>query len=186
MALANIMLRDCVVMKKGDTITCVADETLLTQGWKGGTFLCFSDALIIDGKAVPRVTVSDGVHVGPMALYGSDEAEDTRTSYSGQYKTYKYVQCTYGNQFFLARNFEVESYFARTSLNSLTDKYGNSHAVLNQTAFSLEYKAGQVLYISERGYFTNEKICSESIQWGIVFSVPSEENSNFLGVSNTF
>jgi hypothetical protein len=180
------MLRDYVMMKKGDTITCVADENLLTQGWKGGVFLCFADALIIDGKAVPRVTTSDGVNAGPIALYGSEEAEDTRTSYTGQYKTYKYVQCTYGNQFFLTRNFETDSYFSRTGLTDLTDKYGNSHSVINQTAFTLEYKAGQPLYISERGYFTNERICEESLQWGVVFCVPSVENSNFLGIANTF
>lgn len=186
MALANLLMRDYVVLKKGDSITCVADDTLVAQGWKGGVFLSFSDAAVVDGKAIPVVTLSDGIHLGPLALWGSDEPEDTQISYTGQYRRYRYIQCTYGNQVFMTRNFETVSYFERTGLSNLVDKYGNTHAVLDASSFTLEYKAGQPLYISERGYFTNEKICEESLQWGAIFAEPSTENSNFLGVANVF
>lgn len=186
MALANLLMRDYVLLKKGDTITCVADESLIAQGWKGGVYLSFADAAIVDGKAVPAVTASDGIHAGPLALWGSDEPEDTQISYTGQYRRYRYVQCTYGNQVFMTRNFETVSYFDRTGLSTLTDKYGNPYTVSDASSFTLDYKAGQLLYISERGYLTNEKICDGSIPWGVVFAVPSTENSNFLGVANVF
>jgi len=185
MALSNLAMRDYIHLKKGDTLTCVADQLLLDQGWKGGTFLSFANALIVDGKAVPTVTVSDGIYGGPLALWGSDEPEDRQTSYTEQYKRYRYVQCTYGNQIFLTRNFETVSFFERTGLSVLTDKYGQTHSALNTTSYDLEYKAGQLLYVSDRGYLTAEKICEGSVQWGIVFAEPNEENSYFLGVANT-
>lgn len=184
MALSNLLMRDCVIMKKGDTVTCIADESLLGAGWKDGVALTFAEAIAVDGKMIPVVTLPDGIHQGPIAMWGSDEPEDTQISYTGQYKRYRYVQCTYGNQIFLTRNFETVSFFQRTGLSNLTDKYGNSHAVINASNFTLEYKAGLPLYISERGYFTTEKICNESIQWFTVFSSPSSVNSNFLGAAN--
>ena len=184
MALSNLMMRDFIVMKKGDTVTCVADEALLSAGWKGGVALSFADAVIVDGKAVPVVTLSDGIHFGPIAMWGSDEPEDTQISYTGQYKRYRYVQCAYGNEIFMTRNFETESFFERTGLANLTDKYGGTHPVLDASSFTLEYKAGQKLYLSERGYFTTEQICSDSLQIGTVFAVPSAGNSFFLGVAN--
>lgn len=186
MALSNLLMRDCVIMKKGDTVTCIADEALLSAGWKGGVSLSFADALSVDGKMVPVVTVADGIHAGPIAMWGSDEPEDTQISYTGQYKRYRYVQCSYGNQIFLTRNFETVSYFQRTGFSALVDKHGGSHPVLNASNFTLDYKAGQRLYISERGYFTNERICEDSIQICAVFSPPSAENSNFLGIANIF
>lgn len=186
MALANLLMRDYVILKKGDTITRVADQTLINQGWVGGTLLSFAEAEIVDGKAVPMVTVADGIHSGPLALWGSDEPEDTQISYTGQYRRYRYVQCTYGNQVFMTRNFETVSYFDRTGLSTLTDKYGNSYAVSDASSFAIEYKPGLQLYISERGYFTTEKICNESLQWGVVFASPSTGNSDFLGVANVF
>jgi hypothetical protein len=186
MALANLLMRDYVVLKKGDTVTCVADENLISSGWRGGVFLSFADAAIVDGKAVPVVTLSDGINAGPLAMWGSDEPEDTQISYTGQYKRYRYVQCSYGNQIFMTRNFETVSYFDRTGLSTITDKYGNDFPVIDATSFSLEYKAGQTLYVSERGFLTPEKICESSLQWGIVFAVPGLNNSNFLGVANVF
>lgn len=184
MALANLMMRDLIVMKKGDTLTCIADNALLSAGWKGGTALTFADAVVVDGKAVPVVTIADGIHTGPFAMWGSDEPEDTQISYTGQYKRYRYVQCCYGNQIFLTRNFETVSFFQRTGLTDLTDKYGATHPVLNASNFAIQYQAGQKLYLSDRGYFTTEQICAESLQICSVFAEPSIDNSFFLGVAN--
>jgi hypothetical protein len=184
MALSNLIQRDVYFLKKGDTITVLVNEELAENGWAGGHYFAYTDSIVVDGHVVPVVRRGNGIQRGPFAMYGSDEPEDVSMSYTGQHLKYKYAQTVYGNTHFLTRIFETNSYFDRTGLDTLTDYHSVSYDVLNPTSFSLEYKVGNILYVSERGFLTTEKITEAHDPVGYIFQEPKEENSLFLGVAN--
>jgi len=184
MALSNLIQRDVYFLKKGDTITVLVNEELAENGWAGGHYFSYTDSMVVDGHVVPVVRRGNGIQRGPFAMYGSDEPEDQSMAYTGQHLKYKYAQTVYGNTHFLTRVFETNSYFDRTALNTMDDHYSNSFSVINPTSFSLEYKAGNPLYVSERGFLTTEQITESHEVVAYIFQEPKQENSFFLGVSN--
>lgn len=184
MAFSNLLQRDVYIMKKGDTITVAVDAELQQNGWAGGHYFSYTDSVMVDGYVVPVVRRGNGIQRGPIAMWGSDEPEDAGISYTGQFRQYKYAQGLYGNTHFLTRIFETNSYFARTGMVAMNDHFGNSYPVLDASAFSLEYKPGNKLYVSERGFLTTEQITEAHDSVGFIFQEPKADNSFFVGVAN--
>jgi hypothetical protein len=185
MGVSNQIQRDYVLMKKGDTVTVRIDDYLFANGWFGGQFLAWKDPYYVDGKPELVVGRCNGIQMGPMAMWGSNELEDSHTGFTDQFRTHKYVQCTYGNQIFMTRHFETQSYFARTGLATLTDFYGSVEPVLNASAFAMDYKVGNPLYVSDRGFLTTEQVTSKSVFIGFIWQKPTPETALFLGVGVT-
>lgn len=185
MSLSNLIQRDVYVMKKGDTITVKIDTDLTNNGWSGASYFAYTGSILnVDGYPIPVVRRGNGIQRGPVALWGSDEPEDKAISYTGQFTTYGYAQCFYGNTTYITRVFERDSYFDRTGLNIMTDFYASVYPVLNPVSFAPIYQPGQPLFISERGFLTTEQITSSHQSVAYIFQEPKTENSFFLGVGN--
>lgn len=147
--LADALNRDCVLIKKGDSVTVKVEASLAALGWVGGTFFRWVD----DGSGEPCLGLSYGVAAG-YAVFGSGEEGDQYTSLTGQNTRYSYVNLFYGNAIFATRNFERHTYASRNGVGPLVP---------------LTYKFNGLVYVSENGLLTTEDESDPAVNAGGLF-----------------
>lgn len=131
-----IHIRDCVILKKGDTYPVTIDETLATQGWRGGQGVQWATS----SKDEFLVSPSDGLYAGFM-LWGSDEVPDQYTSMTGNQPAYRSATVGAGGWMVATTTYERYTYASRTGGGPLVP---------------ITYRESDRLVFSLRGYFTSE------------------------------
>lgn len=154
--------RDVIVFSKGESFTVMVDAGLSTNGWPGGQGVQWASSSI----DTFTVTASTGAGWG-FLLWGSNESSDQYTSYTGNQSTYHFGTYGFGTWLISTRTYEVYTLASRRS----------GPLVANT------YVAGQPLFFSLRGFFTNEDESGQEIVVGAVCQVPSATlNNSYLGV----
>ena len=173
---------DVQVAIKGANIPVYVDDSLSSNGWRGGQWVQYSTNTVDTFKNVRGVTVSAGIYVAGFLLRGSDfhpvgsqrpgtNARDARlTEYNwSSYKptnTRWVTMCIDGS--YLFKMYERYAFPNRTSGTELV------------------YTLSQDLYISERGLLTtyadaiNAGIASP-VWVAVVWMTPSADNEYRLG-----
>lgn len=128
--------RDCTLFVKGDTHAFPLDPTLLAGGWVGGQGVTWTSST----SGLPTLGYSQGLY-GGILIWGSDEQGDRYTALTGQQLKYGYGVLMVGRGLISTIAYEHYSYASRTGGGPLVP---------------LVYTPGEVLYLSRRGYWTNE------------------------------
>lgn len=155
--------RDVVVFSKGDSFSVMVDSGLVSSGWPGGQGVRWASPPINSDTFF--VTVSNGAGWG-FLLWGSNESSDQFISYTRNQPTYQFATYCFGVWVISTRTFET---FTRASR-------------VSGPLVPIVYTAGQPLFFSLRGFFTNEDESGQEIVVGSVCQVPSSTNNNYLGV----
>jgi hypothetical protein len=156
--------RDVIVFSKGPSFTVQIDATLKAQGWAGGQGVQWSDDPNSDTFIV---TVSAGLP-GGFLLWGANETADQFISYTQNQPTYSFATYCFGPWTISTRTYEIYTHASR----------------MVGPLVPITYVAGQPLFFSLRGLFTNEDESSLGFVVGAVMQVPSASlNQSYLGVS---
>ena len=166
--------RDCVVFFKGDAYTVNVSNAMLQGGWVGGQGVQWSPYLNPDR---PIVTYSAGLFCGIM-LWGSDEAADQFIAMTGQFLKYGYGVFMVGRAIISTIAYEQYTYASRLAGPPFT---------------KLTYQPNDPLFMSLRGYWTNEDELAQSgsplapgVVCGFVSQLPKDVNSFRLGIQTKF
>lgn len=128
--------RDCTVLVKGDAYPVALAPGMLATGWMGGQAARWVDAptdeLMVD--------ISDGTY-GGFLLWGSDESSDQWTAMTGQEIKYGYGVLCSGGWVISISTYEKYTWASRQGPGPLVP---------------LNYRVGERLVFSLRGYWTNE------------------------------
>lgn len=165
--------RDCVMFGKGDAHPVVVDDAMLQGGWAGGQGVMWVDSDLPE----PVVTYSNGLYGGFM-LWGSDESADQFTASTRV--TLVHPQSAVmmaGNAVISTSSYERYTYASRVA----------------GPLVPLVYQAGNPLYFSRRGLWTNEEEASQGVPLafapafftGFVVQTPSPSNQYYLGVQTS-
>lgn len=163
--------RDCIILRKGDTISVVLDDALVSSGWVGGQGVSWSPA--VADKDTPTVMLTDGNPSG-FLLWGSDESSDQFTAMTRNQPYYQFSTMGFGGWFFYTTSFEQFTYASRQS----------------GPLVPLVYEPNDRLRFSLRGLWTKEDEWTASLDprapnpWvvGSVAHVPSSLTNNYMGV----
>ena len=128
------LTRDCVFLRKGDTLTAKLHSSLTT--WTGGSFVQW----IADGTGEPCVRLADGRFCGILPS-GSSESADQWNNFTEASLLTGVTTVVFGGNLFATRSYETLGYLARNGLGPQVP---------------LVYTANQKLYVSENGLITNE------------------------------
>lgn len=159
--------RDVIVLVKNRTFPVRIDSALKQGGWPGGQGVIWTDS----GQDDFTVTYSDGF-AGGFLLWGSNEDADQFIAQDKNQPTYDFAVACFGSWIISTSTFE------RYTLQSR----------LVPPLVENVYVPGEVLYFSERGFFTSQD------EWtisgdprapnptivGTVIQPPAADNSNFL------
>lgn len=169
-----IRSRDCVVFTKGDASTFSVSRAMLSGGWVGGQGAQWDNFTDPDN---PILTYSSGLFGGFM-LWGSSEVADQYTAMTNQYLYYGYGVLMAGRCIISTVAFEQYTYASR-------------HA--GGPFVPLTYSPSQPLFMSLRGYWTNEDELTLSgsglapaLYCGLVVQVPQTVNEFRLGIQTKF
>lgn len=162
--------RDCVVHVKGDSITVVVNQAMVTGGWTGGQGVKWVD----DPTDEFVVTYSDGPF-GGFLVWGSDEPSDRFTAMSGQFPYYRHGVMLFGGNVISTISFEKYTYASRIGGGALTP---------------LTYSAQDQLFLSLRGLWTKEDEWALSGDprapndkpTGVVVQPPKVSNKQFMTI----
>lgn len=169
-----VRFRDCVVFFKGDTTTVTISSDMVTRGWPGGQGVQWVGAIQDDRV----VTYSSGMY-GGVLLQGSDEPGARYTSIANQQTAYQYATMMFGGALLSTSTYERYTYLSRTSGGPLVP---------------ITYSSNEPLYLSLRGFFTNEDELSQQTPTnplapaffvGFVAQIPKPLNSFWLGVQTS-
>lgn len=160
--------RDLILFFKGDAYTATPGPLMRASGWLGGQGVTW-----VTGVNDERtVEISDGRY-GGVALYGSDEVADMHTGLSGTQVTAQFITILLGGNLLSTSTYERYTWASR-QVGPLVP---------------LVYTPNQILYLSLRGYWTNEDEATLSgAAWapnffaGFVSQVPKANNNYYLGV----
>lgn len=156
--------RDVVIFTKGESFTVMVDSVLRTQGWQGGQGVMWADSTADSDTFV--VTVSNGLP-GGFLLWGSNESSDQFISYVQNQPIYQFATYGFGAWVISTRTFEVYTLASRMS----------------GPLVPITYTAGQPLFFSLRGLFTNQDESGRGLVVGSVAQVPNATlNNSYLGV----
>jgi hypothetical protein len=162
--------RDCIILKKGDSISVTVDDLMAIGGWNGGQAVQWKTPL----KDELLVTYSDGFYAG-FLLWGSSESSDQYISSTRSQPYYRYAVIGAGGWQVLTSTYERYTYSSRIGGGPLVP---------------IVYSASDRLVFSLRGYLTIED------EWTLsgdprapntyfiayVTQSPSEFTSYYLGV----
>jgi hypothetical protein len=163
--------RDCTLFIKGDAQTVAVSPALLSGGWVGGQGVTWTTSL----PDTPTVTYSNGLYGGFM-IWGSDEASDQYTAMTGQQLKYGYGVMMVGRALLSTIAYEQYTYASR----------------LVGPLVPIMYQPSQILYLSLRGYWTNEDELTLSgnplapaFFTGFVAQKPKVNNQMRLGIQTS-
>jgi len=161
--------RDCVVFSKGDAYSMPVSAAMLSGGWVGGQGAQWTTYSNPDR---PTLTYSAGLFGGFM-LWGSNEAADQYTAFTGQPLYYGYGVLMAGRAIISTIAYEQYTYASRIS----------------GPLVPLVYTSNAPLFMSLRGYWSieNELTLSGSplapaLPCGVVAQLPKAVNEFRLGV----
>jgi hypothetical protein len=163
--------RDLIVFFKGDNYTVTPGPGMVANGWLGGQGVTW-----IPGVNDERtVGISDGRY-GGIAMFGSDEVADMHTGLSGTQRTARWVTILLGGSLISTSTYERYTWASRQA----------------GPLVPLVYTPCQILYMSSRGYWTNEDeapltgaLWGTNFFAGFVAQVPKANNNYFLGVQTS-
>jgi hypothetical protein len=162
--------RDCVVFSKGDGYSMSVSQEMLSGGWVGGQGAQWDTYTDPDN---PILTYSSGLFGGFM-LWGSDEAADQYTAMTQQPLYYGYGVLMAGRAIISTIAYEQYTYASR---------------MMGGPFVSIVYTPNQPLFMSLRGYWTNEDELTLSasplapaLYCGVVSQLPKAVNQYYLGV----
>jgi hypothetical protein len=156
--------RDVAVFSKGPSFTVMVDTNLMTTGWQGGQGVQWTDAAFDDDTFI--VTFSNGLP-GGFLLWGSNESADQFISYTKNQPTYGFATYCFGPWVIATRTFEVYTLASRMA----------------GPLVPIVYTAGEPLYFSLRGLFTNEDESGFGFVTGAVSQIPDAVlTNNYLTV----
>jgi hypothetical protein len=165
-----VRARDVVMFFKGDSYTVTVSPEMLAAGWSGGQGVMWTQG-INDERTV---TFSDGRY-GGFLVWGSDEIADRHTGQTGNQVTYRFATFFTGGSLFSTTTYERYTYASR----------------LAPPLVPIVYQPNDILYLSLRGWWTNEDEATLSgapyapdFFTGFVAQVPKESNNFFLGVQS--
>lgn len=166
--------RDTAVFVKGAAYMVKADNALITSGWPGAQGLMWADPV---AGAEFTVTFADGGRGAGFALWGSNEDSDQYTSMTGFQTSVGYLVMGSGSWIISTLSFEVYTYASRVA----------------PPLVPITYQAGQKLYWSLRGLWTNEDEWTASGDprapnvdpVGYVTQVPSSATNFYLTLQTT-
>jgi hypothetical protein len=154
-----IRSRDCIILVKGDAYPVTIDQTLATQGWKGGQAVQWVASSLDEFL----VTQSNGYYAGFM-LWGSSESSDQYTAMTENQPYYRFGTVGAGGWHILTTSFEKYTFQSRKSGGPLVP---------------LVYHASDRLVFSIRGYWTKE--ITEWVDSGIPDLVARGLNEYYIG-----
>lgn len=164
--------RDCDIFLKGDAHAFAASPALLAGGWVGGQGVTWTTGTV----DTPTVTYSDGLY-GGFAIWGSNEQADQYTSMTGQFLKYGYVVVMVGRALISTVAYERYTYASRVGGGPLVP---------------IVYQTSELLYLSRRGYWTNEEELTLSgdgrapaFYTGFVAQTPKPNNQMRLGIQTS-
>lgn len=128
--------RDCVILRKGDTLTVNVTDRMVQGGWIGGQGTQYAtrglDEILVD--------YSDGLYAG-FLLWGSDEISDRFTSMTQNQPSYGFAVIGAGGWIIMTKAYERYTYASRTGGGPLVP---------------IVYNESDRLVFSLRGYYTKE------------------------------
>jgi len=163
--------RDCTIFIKGDTYAVTVDSALLANGWVGGQGVQW-----VDSDTDERVvTYSKGLY-GGILIWGSDEQGDRYTAMTQQQLVYSTAVMMVGRGLISTLAYEKYTYASR----------------LMGPLVPIVYMPHDILYLSLRGYWTNEDeltLSSDPLApcffTGFVAQVPKVNNQFQLGIQTS-
>jgi hypothetical protein len=165
--------RDCIVFYYGDLYPVAVSQDMVDNGWPGGQGVTWVNS----AQDERMVTYSNGLY-GGLLIWGSDESGDRFTSMTGQFRRYRYATFLAGGALISTSTYERYTYASRVGPGPLVP---------------LQYGPNDVLYLSLRGYWTNEDeptlagaAYAPAFFTGFVAQVPKASNNWFLGVQTSF
>lgn len=163
--------RDCIVFFKGDTTTVTVSSDMVAGGWAGAQGVQWV-GVVQDDRVV---TYSSGLY-GGFLVWGSDEPGDRYTAMTNQQTTYRYATMFFGGNLISTTTYERYTYASR----------------LSGPLVPLVYQPNEVLYLSLRGYWTNEDELTISgsplapaFFVGFVAQIPKLINRYWLGIQTS-
>lgn len=162
--------RDLVLFYRGDNYTVTPGPGMIETGWKGGQGVMWSSG-VNDERTVE---ISDGRY-GAFMPFGSDEEADMHTGLSGTQRSARWVTILLGGNLISTSTYERYTWDSRNGVGPAD--------------VPIVYTPNQVLYLSKRGFWTNEDEATLSGDpWapnfftGFVAQIPKASNNWFLGV----
>lgn len=163
--------RDMVLFFKDDTTPVVVSDNMVQQGWPGGQGVMYVESSVDEFL----VDFSDG-RFGGFLLWGSDEEGDDFTAMTRNQLTYEFGTFLSGATLFATSTFEKFTLASR----------------LTPPLVPLTYVANDPLFLSNRGFWTNEDEATilalphapNEIS-GFVSQVPKSLNNFYLGIQTT-
>lgn len=174
-----IRSRDVILFKKGDHFNVTISDEMAAKGWPGAQGVQWAPGSAGDAFVV---TYSDGICAGTL-FWGSDESADKFTAMTGQQAHYRFAVMLAGGCIYSTSTYEKYTYASRIGGGPLVP---------------LVYMPSDVLYLSLRGYWTNEDewvasgdprgskadTTSTGIS-GLVIQPPSALTNQFLTIQTT-
>lgn len=164
--------RDAVVFVKGDAYTFRVAPEMLSGGWVGGQGFQWGTPIGTE----PAMTYSTGLY-GGFLPWGNQEMGDRYTAMTGQELKYGYAVAMIGRAMISTVAYETYTYASRLAGNPLVP---------------IIYTAGEPLYFSRRGLWTNEDemtLAGDSkapaFFCGFVAQLPKANNQTRLGVQTS-
>jgi hypothetical protein len=165
--------RDVVTLVKGQTFPVGLSTGLLTSGWAGGQGVMWIDS----PYDIFVVDYSDGTPNG-FLLWGSNEAADQFTAYTGNQPTYDFAVLCYGSWLISTSTYEKYTYASRLA---------------GPPYVPITYNPSDRLLFSLRGLWTKEDEWTLSgdprapnrFYVGYVTEVPGPNNNQYLTFQTT-
>lgn len=164
--------RDCILLFKSDSYTVAVSDAMAAGGWPGGQGVQWVDSPDPD---VRMVTYSRGFY-GGILLWGSDEKGDDFTAITRSQPLYRYAAFISGGNLISTATYERYTYASRVGPGPLVP---------------IVYSPSEFLYLSLRGYWTNENepvlagLGYEAFFAGMVMQLPKPNNGYYLGVQTS-
>ncbi len=163
--------RDCIVFFKGDSTTVTVSSAMVSGGWAGGQGVQWTGVTQDD-----RVVTYSGGFYGGFLVWGSAEPGDRFTAMTDQQTTYRYATMFFGGNLISTSTYERYTYASR----------------LSGPLVLITYKPNDILYLSLRGYWTNEdeltlsgSLLAPAFFVGFVAQIPKTLNNNWLGIQTS-
>ena len=159
--------RDCIILKKGDSLPVSITSAMAAGGWPGGQGVQWVDS----PKDIFLVNYSDGPF-GGFIFYGSTEPSDKFPSTVGQQLVYGYSVLAFGSWVVATSTYERYTYASRQA----------------GPLVPITYQPQDRLRFSLRGYWTKEDEWTLSgdprapnnLFCAITVQVPSAETNHYL------
>ena len=164
--------RDCIVFFKGDTYPVTVSDDMIDQGWLGGIGVMWTPGT----NDERTVTFSDGRY-GGILIWGSNETADQYSALTENQPIYKSASFMAGGALISTTTYERYTYASRQA----------------GPLVPITYSIQDILYLSLRGYWTNEDEATLSgaayapnFFAGHVAQTPKIANNYYLGIQTGF